>query len=62
MYQGRRNEIFLGNTMRRNLLNWCNLVSISKKLMFYENSSQKFVTKMIKVTPKLCNAKVTPKI
>ena len=22
-------------TMRRNLLNWCNLVSISKKLMFY---------------------------
>ena len=22
------------NTMRRNLLNWCNLVSISKKLMF----------------------------
>ena len=21
--------------MRRNLLNWCNLVSISKKLMFY---------------------------
>ena len=22
-------------TMRRNVLNWCNLVSISKKLMFY---------------------------
>ena len=22
------------NTMRKNLLNWCNLVSISKKLMF----------------------------
>ena len=22
--------------MRRNVLNWCNLVSISKKLMFYE--------------------------
>ena len=28
---------FLGvsSTMRRNLLNWCNLVSIDKKLMFY---------------------------
>ena len=25
----------LYHTMRRNLLNWCNLVSISKKLMFY---------------------------
>ena len=24
-----------GYTMRRNLLNWCNLVSISKKLMLY---------------------------
>ena len=24
-----------GGTMRKNLLNWCNLVSISKKLMFY---------------------------
>ena len=23
------------NTMRKNLLNWCNLVSIGKKLMFY---------------------------
>ena len=23
------------NTMRKNLLNWCDLVSISKKLMFY---------------------------
>jgi hypothetical protein len=23
------------NNMRKNLLNWCNLVSISKKLMFY---------------------------
>ena len=23
------------HTMRRNLLNWCNLVSISKKLRFY---------------------------
>ena len=31
-----RTKIFgLGITMRRNLLNWCNLVSISKKLMFY---------------------------
>ena len=23
------------NTIRRNILNWCNLVSISKKLSFY---------------------------
>ena len=26
---------YIDNTMRRNLLNWCNLVSISKKFRFY---------------------------
>ena len=30
-------------TMRRNLLNWCNLVSISKKLMFYIYWLVKFI-------------------
>ena len=29
------NEMFLQNTMRKNLLNWCNLVSISKNVLFY---------------------------
>ena len=29
------NHISENGTMRRNLLNWCNLVSISKKLRFY---------------------------
>ena len=28
-------QTFLRYTLRRNLLNWCNLVSISKKLRFY---------------------------
>ena len=29
------NRATMTYTMRRNLLNWCNLISISKKLMFY---------------------------
>ena len=33
--KGLDGHALLGQTMRTNLLNWCNLVSISKNVVFY---------------------------
>ena len=34
-FVGQHSADGVSNTMRKNLLNWCNLVSISKNVVFY---------------------------